>query len=61
MPTKNLSEVKEILEVNQYHLPEAIRKKIHSQSPRAQQTEKIEAMRLAFVERYGDEFGEAVR
>lgn len=56
MSTSNLLEVEKISAVNLYHLPEAVRKKIISQSPRAKRLKEIEAMRLAFVGKYGDEF-----
>ena len=58
MATKILSRVEEIVAVNQYHLPEKDRKRIISQSPSAKRLEEIEAMRLAFVKKYGDEFGQ---
>ena len=58
MTTSHLSGVEEILEVNQYHLPEADRKRIISESPLAKRMKEIEAMRLDFIEKYGDEFGQ---
>ena len=58
MATRILLEVEEISAVNLYYLPEEDRKRIISQSPRAKRLEEIEAMRLAFVRKYGDEFGQ---
>lgn len=58
MSTRILSGVASISTMNQYHLPEADRKRIISQSPGAKRLEEIEAMRLAFCEKNGDEFGQ---